>query len=216
MSALAKNETPSNPSSQSLDVRYIGAIAGCFSFSDRELIEGEPRPVYACRLCSITPKNAVIIASVAGAPGENVAAHFEPFGVLRATVGRRVPTGFSLELLLGAAEQEKLAARIEWQKRRVQSTVPDLREFKRILPRNPRAVMVLKDGTKMDCFVVDISSSGAAISAETRLPRGTPVALGQLIGRVVRQLEVGFAVQFTRTYEPEQLETLMATPMKTK
>ncbi|WP_328517758.1 PilZ domain-containing protein [Devosia algicola] len=187
MSALAQTETPPSPSSSQLNVRYIGAIAGCFSFSDRDVIEGEPRPVLACRLCSITPKSAVIIASVQGVPGENVAAHFEPFGVLRATVGRRVPTGFSLELLLSAAEQEKLAARIEWQKRRVQSTVPDQREFKRILPRNPRATMVLKDGTKMDCFVVDISGSGAAVSTETRVSRGTPVAIGQLLGRVVRQ-----------------------------
>jgi hypothetical protein len=64
----------------------------------------------------------------------------------------------------------------------------------------------------MPCFVIDISQSGVAVSAEIWPELGTPMAIGKLVGRVVRYLDVGFALRFMQLQELEQLEILMAPP----
>jgi hypothetical protein len=44
---------------------------------------------------------------------------------------------------------------------------------------------------------LNISASGAAVSAQTLPEIGAALALGRLVGRVVRQFKGGFAIQFT-------------------
>jgi hypothetical protein len=39
-----------------------------------------------------------------------------------------------------------------------------------------------------------------------RLPIGSPVTLGRTLGRVVRHLDGGFALEFTRVQSPDTLE----------
>jgi hypothetical protein len=53
---------------------------------------------------------------------------------------------------------------------------------------------------------MDVSLSGAAVAADVRLPIGSPVTLGRTLGRVIRHLEGGFALEFTRVQTPETLE----------
>ena len=62
------------------------------------------------------------------------------------------------------------------------------------------------------CFVIDISQSGIAVSAHIWPDLGTPMAVGKLVGRVVRYLDVGFALQFLTIQPFEQLEIMMAPP----
>lgn len=194
------------------NVRYIGTLTGCYALSDRRDDSEDPLPVYACRLCSISPDQAVIVAPVPALQGETVAIHFRDFGLLRARVARETETGFVLDFDLDAQSRNRLAAKIRWKKNNTQAQVSDKREYQRILPRYPRTVLTLADGEQMPCFVIDISQSGAAISAAILPGRGTPLALGGLVGRVVRRLEVGFALKFTAIQPFEQLEHLMAPP----
>jgi len=50
------------------------------------------------------------------------------------------------------------------------------------------------------------SSTGAGVATDQRPPIGALVTLGTVQGRVVRHLEEGFAVEFTRLQHPDFLE----------
>lgn len=192
------------------DVRYIGALNGCYALSERRGEDGEAIPVYACRLVSLSTAQAVIVAPVLAQKGEVVVMHFKDFGILRAHVARPLPTGLVLDLLLDDTGRDKLAAKIRWKKASRQKQAPDKREYPRTQPRQPRSVLTMADGTLHACFVIDISQSGAAVSAAILPKKGTPLAVGALVGRVVRRLEVGFAVEFTSIQSLEGLERRLA------
>ena len=51
-----------------------------------------------------------------------------------------------------------------------------------------------------------MSQSGAAIATDQRPEIGTLVTIGKTPGRVVRHLEDGFAIEFTRLQHPDFLE----------
>lgn len=204
--------TPSRSHYDWHDVRFIGAVAGRYAMTDRKDGADGRAPVFACRLCSISTRTAVLVGPVVGKKGEPITAHFEEFGILRGRVGRHLPSGFVAELLLSPAERNKLGGKIIWQKRRVHEQVPDRREHKRILPRDPRTIITMGDGTRVPCFVIDVSPTGVAVSAQISPELGTPMAVGKLVGRVVRYLEVGFALQFLGVQPPDQLELLITPP----
>lgn len=194
------------------DVRFIGAVAGRYMLSERRVGENGKIPVYACRLCSVSTRLSVVVAPVVGAEGESITAHFDEFGILRGRISRKLPSGFVMDLILSDAERNRLGGKIVWQKKRSIEQVPDKREHKRIPPRDPRTTLTLGDGSQLPCFVIDISQSGVAVSAEIWPGLGTPMAIGKLVGRVVRYLDVGFALRFIQLQELDQLEILMAPP----
>jgi hypothetical protein len=193
------------------DVRFIGAVAGRYALPERKDGPDGKVAVYACRLCSISTRLAVVVGPMVGAEGEIVTAHFDEFGMLRGRIARRLPSGFVLDLMLSPAERNKLGAKIIWRKN-VHEQIPDKREHKRILPRDPRTLITLADGSTIPCFVIDISQSGIAVSAQIWPDLGTPMAIGKLVGRVVRGLDVGFALQFLQVQPFDQLEIMMAPP----
>jgi hypothetical protein len=194
------------------DVRFIGAVAGRYTLPNRRAGEEGRLQVYACRLCSISTRLAVLIGPVVGDDGEQVAVHFEQFGVLRGSVVRKIPSGFAMRLSLDTLERDRLGRRIIWHKKHSHEQVEDRREHKRLLPRDPNTRLTLADGTQMPCFVIDVSQSGAAVSANILPDIGTPMAVGKMVGRVVRHLDVGFAVQFIKLQEIVDLEALIAPP----
>jgi hypothetical protein len=211
LSAALVDESLRAPSSLN-DVRFIGALAGRYALPDRRSTPDEKLPVYACRLCSISTRMLVAVGPVVGKEGETVASHFNEFGILRGRITRRLASGFVADIQLTDGEREKLAAKIDWQKRHVHAQVPDKREHRRILPRDPRSTIFLADGQQVPCFIIDVSRSGAAVSAHFWPDLGMPMALGRVVGRVVRHLDVGFALQFIQQQEFEDLESVIKPP----
>lgn len=193
------------------NVRYVGALNGCYVLSDRR-DEGGVIPVYACRLCSISPHQAVIVAPIIAGQNETVVAHFKDFGILRTRVARELPTGFVVDIDLDDDGRSKLAAKIRWKKQNATSHIPDKRDFPRIMPRHPRSVLTLADGMRVPCFVIDVSQSGAAVSASVLPGKGTALAVGSMVGRVVRRLDIGFAVAFLQNYPIDELEKRLVLP----
>jgi hypothetical protein len=191
------------------DVRFIGALAGRYALPERRNSDDEKIPVYACRLCSISTRMLVAVGPVVGKEGELVSCHFDEFGLIRGRVTRKLPSGFVTDIIMSDAERDKLGAKIEWQKKRVHAQVPDKREHKRFQPRDPRSVIVTADGTRIPCFIIDVSQSGVAVSAHFWPEVGTPIAVGRLVGRVVRYLEVGFAMQFIEVQSADEVEMLL-------
>jgi hypothetical protein len=168
--------------------------------------------IFACRLQSISCRQVVASAPVLGRLDEGMSIHFQPFGTVRGAISRHVDGGFVMAIDADVDEREKLAARIDWYKKRTFAGVVDKRAHRRFMPREPRSALVLASGVVLPCLVVDMSASGAAVSADADPDIGEPLAIGRVVGRVVRKLDVGFAVQFVETLEVEQVEDLLKAP----
>lgn len=194
------------------DVRFIGAVMGRYTLeSRRDHVPGAQR-VFACRLQSISAHMIVASAPVAGRMREGVTAHFEPFGTLGGSIVRHVDGGFCIDIDCTHEERQKLASKIDWYKKRTFAGITDKREHKRSMPREPRSAVMLADGRALACLVIDMSVSGAAVSADIDPKIGEPLAIGKVVGRVVRKLDVGFAVQFIRPVDAETLEDSLRAP----
>lgn len=194
-----------NASPRSSDIRFIGALMGRYLLASRKNRSHRVQ-VFACRLQSISPQMMVASAPVLGAPGEELSANFEPFGTVRGRVERLIDGGFSMAIETTAEERDLLIKRIGWYKKRVFHGVADKRAHRRVMPRDPRSTILFADGTRLPCLIIDMSRSGAALSADVQPDLGTPLAVGRVVARVVRWLDVGFAVQFLVEQDPESLE----------
>lgn len=198
------------PVGRGADVRFIGPVMGRYTLESRVRLGGVQ--IFAVRLQSISPTMMVASAPVTGRIGELITAHFVPFGNVRGKVARHIDGGFVVDIETDQERTRKLAARIEWYKKRLFSGVTDKREHKRFMPREPRSAVVLHDATLLPCLVMDLSSSGAAISLDHRPEIGEPLALGKAVCRVVRRLDVGFAVQFVTPIDREDVEEVVRAP----
>ena len=192
-------------SPRSSDVRFIGALMGRYLLASRKNRTHRVQ-VFACRLQSISPQLMVAAAPVLGAPGEELSANFEPFGTVRGRVARLIDGGFSMAIEANPDERDLLVKRIGWYKKKVFQGVADKRAHRRLMPRDPRSTILFGDGSRLPCLIIDMSRSGAALSADVQPDLGTPLAVGRVVARVVRWLEVGFAVQFLSEQDPEGLE----------
>ena len=105
-------------------------------------------------------------------------------------------------------KRDKLVAQLTWLANRQILNLPEDRRHDRFTPRNAVARLILPNGTNVACRVIDLSQSGAA--SESRricgLPVGAIVTIGKTHGRVVRHIEDGFAIEFTRLQHPDFLE----------
>jgi len=118
---------------------------------------------------------------------------------------------FLLELEMTGSIRENFANKLSWLEKKLKEPgISDLRKDARIIPPSPYSSFTLGDGTIHECFVVDLSISGAAVSAQVQPQIGTPLAVGVCIGRVVRILPDGFAVKFVEQQHPNDLGRLIA------
>jgi hypothetical protein len=191
------------------DVRFIGDLPGCYVLSSRESLNDDRVKAFACRARSISPQKVVVQAPVRGEAGEPVALRFDDIGLIRGRVSRTTSDGFAVDLQASEAEQAALASRIDWLKRKWLQSLPDRRQSKRWLPRDPRSMLVLGGSKTLECFIINVSCSGVAVSADLLPQIGMPLAVGTLPGRVVRRLEYGFAVQFAVEQNPEAVESML-------
>lgn len=87
--------------------------------------------------------------------------------------------------------------------------VPDMRTHKRIVPEASHSTLIFPDGSMLGCFVIDLSASGVAVSADIVAEIGTVLAVGKVTGTVVRHFTEGFAVQFKQLQNPSLIEQLV-------
>ncbi len=93
-------------------------------------------------------------------------------------------------------KREKFTAQLTWLANREELGLPEDRRHERIVPRNPRSLLCLSDGSEHPVRIIDISLSGAAVSSDLDLPMNTPVRLGSTPARIVRRFDGGYAVEF--------------------
>jgi hypothetical protein len=171
--------------------------------------QGRPRS-FACRTSRVSPFRMMVAVPVVGKIGDRLSTYFGDFGRLEGHISDTVAGGFLLDLALSYAEREKFATKLTWLEKKLQDpAVRDHRKQARIVPENPHSILTFASGTMHNCFVIDMSPSGAAVSADVQPPVGTPLAVGACVGRVVRHLELGFAVQFVEQQPRDVLEQLV-------
>jgi hypothetical protein len=164
------------------------------------------RREFPCQVVNMSPGGMALIAPVGGAPGERIIAYVDHLGRLEGHIARMFQNGFAVTLSATARKRDKLAAQLTWLANRHILGLPEDRRHGRIVPRNPIGRLIMPNGVNLSCRIIDVSQSGAGVATDQRPPIGTLVTLGKVQGRVVRHLEDGFAVEFTRLQHPDFLE----------
>lgn len=164
------------------------------------------RREFPCQVVNMSPGGMALIAPVAGAAGERIIAYVDHLGRLEGHIARTFQNGFAMTIAATARKRDKLAAQLTWLANRHILGLPEDRRHGRIAPRNPAGRLIMPNGLNIGCRIIDVSQSGAAIATDQRPAIGALVTLGKVQGRVVRHLEDGFAIEFTRLQHPDFLE----------
>jgi PilZ domain len=168
------------------------------------------RREFPCQVVDMSPGGMALIAPVIGQPGERVIAYVDHLGRLEGHVARILQNGFAMTISATPRKRDKLAAQLTWLANRNILGLPEDRRHGRTMPRNPITRLVLPNGLNVSVRIIDVSQSGAGIATDQRPPIGTLVTLGKVQGRVVRHLEDGFAVEFTRLQHLDFLDDAMS------
>jgi hypothetical protein len=164
------------------------------------------RREFPCQVVDMSPGGMALIAPVAGQPGERVIAYVDHLGRLEGHIARILQNGFAMTISATPRKRDKLAAQLTWLANRNILGLPEDRRHGRIIPRNPITRLILPNGINVSVRIIDVSQSGAGVASDQRPPIGALVHLGRVQGRVVRHIEDGFAIEFTRLQHPDFLE----------
>ena len=188
------------------DIRIIASLPGRYWLADRSDACSEARQL-ACRAVSISPRSMALVAPVKGRVGAWVIAEIDRLGQLKGAVARLLDRGFLMSIVASDDQRNRIASRIAWIEKHKNFEARDQRVGDRFVPKEPCSTLIFADGTQLRCFVFDVSISGAAVSAGIPPVMGMVLAVGSVIGRVVRHFPGGFAVQFVAVQERDNVET---------
>ena len=166
------------------------------------------RREFPCQVRDMSPGGMALIAPVAGAVGERIVAYVDHLGRLEGVITRTFETGFATTIAATPRKRDKLAAQLTWLANRDILNLPEDRRHGRFTPRRALTRLLLPNGRNVGCRIIDLSQSGAAIAIapDLRPAVGDVVTLGKVQGRVVRHIEDGFAIEFTRLQHSDFVE----------
>ena len=159
------------------------------------------RREFPCQVLSMSPGDAMVIAPVAGNVGERVIAYVDNIGRIEGVIIAHIEGGFVMDISASDRKRDKMAAQLTWLANKDMLNLPEDRRHERVVPDNRHSTVVLDDGRRYNCKIIDISLSGAAIELAVRPAMGTPVTLGRMRARVVRHFQNGVAVEFASAQE---------------
>lgn len=159
------------------------------------------RREFPCQVIEMSPGDAVMIAPAAGSIGERVIVYLDDIGRIEGPIKEIIDGGFVVELIASPRKRDKLAAQLTWLANKDVLDLPEDRSDKRLVPDNRHSAIILDDGRRYNCKIMDISLSGAAIEIAVRPAMGTPVTLGRMRATVVRHFQDGIGVEFTAAQE---------------
>ena len=157
----------------------------------------EDRTEHSCDVLDMSPGDASFRSHALCAPGERVIAYLDHVGRIEGRVIRATGDGFAAEIVASERKREKLAAQLTWLVNRHELNLPEDRRHDRAANQVAiSSIIEMDDGRKYPCRIIDLSLSGAALSAGIKPALGTPLRLGIKQGRVVRHFEDGIAIEF--------------------
>ena len=164
------------------------------------------RTEYPCQVVNMSPGGMALIAPVCGNVGDRVIAYVDHLGRLEGKIARMLENGFAMTISATPRKRDKLAAQLTWLANRSILNLPEDRRHGRFVPKVVAARLIMPNGTNVGIRIIDLSLSGAGIATPNRPEVGSLVTLGTIPGRVVRHLEEGFAMEFTRLQHPDSIE----------
>ena len=164
------------------------------------------RREFPCQVVDMSPGGMALVAPVTGTPGERVIAYIDHIGRLEGTLARTLPNGFAMTIAATPRKRDKLAAQLTWLANRHILGLPEDRRHGRLVPRQAKTIVTMPNGDLVTCHIIDMSLSGAAVGSTAKPPVGSLILLGRTQARVVRHLEDGFAIEFTRLQHPDSVE----------
>jgi hypothetical protein len=187
-------------------------VGGHYTLTNWYDQDGKPRN-FACRTSRVSPFRMMVAVPVVGRIGDRINSYFSDFGSLEGRISDTIAGSFLLELEMTHRMRRKLADQLAWlENKKKDPNVRDVRAQARIIPATPHSMLSFADGSTKSCFVIDMSVSGVAVSADVQPDIGTPLAVGACVGRVVRHLHDGFAVKFVELQNREYLERSISRP----
>jgi hypothetical protein len=159
------------------------------------------RREFPCQILEMSPGDAVVVAPVAGIVGEKIIAYIDHMGRIEGTILNQVDGGFLMDIAASARKRDKMAAQLTWLANKDILNLPEDRRHERVVPDIRHSTVVLDDGRRYNCKIIDISLSGAAVELDVRPAMGTPITLGRMRARVVRHFQNGVAVEFSAAQE---------------
>lgn len=192
--ALAKLDAPDRRRHQRVPV----VVSGRYMLQDRN--------DYPCTTIDISPGGIILRGPVRGELGERVVAYLDHLGRVEGQVARTTVDGFAITINATVRKRDKIASQLTWLANRKALGLPEDRRHDRIVPKNPRVIVTLQDGTEFVVRLLDVSLSGAAISTHLKPDIGTPLHIGKIPARVVRYVEGGIALEFSRLMQEETID----------
>jgi hypothetical protein len=159
------------------------------------------RREFPCQVLEMSPGDAVVVAPVPGIVGEKVIAYLDNIGRVEGPILDTIEGGFVMNIEASPRKRDKMAAQLTWLANKDVLGLPEDRRHERVVPDNRHSTVVLDDGRRYNCKIIDISLSGAAIELTVRPAMGTPVTLGRMRAKVVRHFQDGVAVEFVSAQE---------------
>jgi hypothetical protein len=171
--------------------------------------EGKLR-TFACRTNRVSPYRMIVDVPVVGRIGDRITSHFGEFGEFEGSVSDTRNGSILLELEMTPERRQWMADKLAWlEKTRQDPQIQDARQDARFVPQVSHTTLTMADGKVSTCFIIDMSATGVAVSSEFQPAIGTPLAVGSLVGRVVRIFETGFAVKFVEKQAINDLSRLI-------
>src|SRR5260370_42580063 len=141
------------------------SVPGRYALAEHRNARGERRE-FACRAVNISESEIALAAPVSGRLGERVIAHVDCLGRIEGAIIRNLSRGFVMSIAASEEERFRLIDKIEWIEKHKNHDVPDRRARGRFVPTAPYSRLLLADGMVMTCLVIDLSETGAAVSAD--------------------------------------------------
>jgi hypothetical protein len=164
------------------------------------------RREFPCHVINMSPGGMALIAPVGGNVGERVIAYVDHLGRLEGHIARPLANGFAMTISATLRKRDMLAAQLTWLANRNILNLPEDRRHGRFVPSIAAARLILPNGINIGVRIIDISLSGAGIATQERPEIGAHITIGKIPGRVVRHLDAGFAIEFTRLQHPDSVE----------
>jgi hypothetical protein len=209
MSEIVAVEVALSARDRRLDLRYVGPVEGVCVLSDRPDMN-DASGVSACRTLSISADRVTIAARIDGAIGDRLTTRLDGFGIVRGTIERIAADGCVFKVDATEQQRMRIAARIDFLKKKAARKQSERRVYKRHQPRDARSTLRFPDGRVLNCLIVDFSRGGVAVATTLRPEIGEPVLIGRLTGRVARHLGSGLGIQFDKVQPIEGLEPLIS------
>lgn len=151
---------------------------------------------HACSVVGVDVTGAEFRSSCLPPYGQTLIAYLEQIGRIECVAQEATPDGFRVEFVLTGARKERFLTRQKWLVSKSAEQVQEERQYNRRQMDGAQSRITLLDGRNYPCEVIDVSLTGAAVAIAVLPAIGSKVYLGKMLGKIVRYVENGIALQF--------------------